>query len=214
MATPAHPKIYHITHVNNLAAVIANGGLRSDALMIGAGGPQQTIGMSTIKARRLHLPVRCHGGDMVGQYVPFYFCSRSVMLYLLHKGNHPEVDYKGGQTPIVHLEADLRTAVAWAQANNRRWAFTLSNAGANYAEFRDDLGALDEVQWAAVAANQWTAPDVKEGKQAEFLMRDDFPWSLFTRIGVQTMPMKLQVDAIVGAAVHQPKVDLVPAWYY
>jgi len=214
MATPAHPKIYHITHVSNLASIVANGRLRSDALMVAAGGPQQAIGMSTIKTRRLHLPVRCHGGDMVGQYVPFYFCSRSVMLYLLHKGNHPEVDYKGGQTPIVHLEADLHTAVAWAQANNRRWAFTLSSAGANYAEFRDDLGALDEVQWTAVAANQWTAPDVKEGKQAEFLMRDDFPWSLFTRIGVQTMPMKLQVDEIVGAAAHQPKVDLVPAWYY
>jgi hypothetical protein len=162
--------------------------------MIAAGGPAQTIGMSSIKSRRLHLPVRCHQGDMVGQYVPFYFCSRSIMLYLLHKGNHPEVDYKGGQTPIVHLEADLGAAVAWAQANGRRWAFSLSNAGASYAEFRDNLSALGEVRWDAVAATQWSAPDVKEGKQAEFLMRDDFPWGLFTRIGVHTMPMKLQVD--------------------
>jgi len=136
------------------------------------------------------------------------------MLYLLHKGNHPEVDYKGGQTPIVHLEADLGEAVAWAQANGRRWAFTLSNAGAYYAEFRDDLAALGEVRWEAVASTQWSAPDVREGKQAEFLMRDDFPWELFSRVGVQTMPMKLQVDAILANAAHKPKVDLVPGWYY
>ena len=214
MATPANPKIYHITHVNNLAGIVARGGLRSDARMITKGGPQQAIGMSSIKKRRLDLPVRCHSGDTVGEYVPFYFCSRSVTLYLLHKGNHPEVDYKGGQTPIVHLEADLRTAVAWAEAHDKRWAFTLSNAGAHYAEFRDDLGDLDEVQWTAVAANQWTAPDIKEGKQAEFLMRDNFPWHLFSRVGVQTMPMKLQVDTILSGADHRPKVDLVPSWYY
>lgn len=214
MATPAQPKIYHITHVENLAAIIANGGLRSDALMIATGGPARTIGMASIKGRRLSLPVRCHAEDTVGQYVPFYFCSRSVMLYLLHKGNHPEVDYKGGQTLIVHLEADLGEAVAWAKANGRRWAFSLSNAGAYYAEFRDDLAALGDIRWDAVAATQWSAPDIREGKQAEFLMRDDFPWELFTRLGVQTMPMKLQVDAILNAAAHKPKVDLVPTWYY
>ena len=99
------------------------------------------------------LPVRCHPGDTVGQYVPFYFCSRSVMLYLLHRGNHPEVNYCGGQEPIVHLEADLRTVVDWAQAHGRRWAFTLSNAGAYYAEFRDSLEALDEIRWDAVMSN-------------------------------------------------------------
>lgn len=214
MAVPAQPKIYHITHVDNLPAIIAQGGLRSDALMHAAGGPTQTIGMASIKGRRLSLPVRCHPGDVVGQYVPFYFCSRSVMLYLLHKGNHPEVDYKGGQAPIIHLEADLGQAVAWAQANGRRWAFTLSNAGAYYAQFRDDLGALGEIRWDAVAATQWSAPDIREGKQAEFLVRDVFPWGLFTRLGVQNMPMKLQVDAILNTAPHKPKVDLVPAWYY
>ena len=65
-----------------------------------------------------------------------------------------------------------------------------------------------------MAADQWTAPDIKEGKQAEFLMRRAFPWNLFKRIGVQTMPMKLRVESIVGHADHRPKVDLRPDWYY
>jgi ssDNA thymidine ADP-ribosyltransferase, DarT len=34
--------------------------------------------MSTIKQRRLALPVTCHANDHVGDYVPFYFCPRST----------------------------------------------------------------------------------------------------------------------------------------
>ena len=92
--------------------------------------------MSSIKQRRLSLPVKCHPGNCVGDYVPFYFCPRSVMLYLIYRGNHPELTYRGGQGPIIHLEADLSAVVAWANENGRRWAFTLSNAGAVYTQFR------------------------------------------------------------------------------
>lgn len=38
MAVPAQPKLYHITHVDNLPAILA-GGLWSDAAMIARGGP-------------------------------------------------------------------------------------------------------------------------------------------------------------------------------
>lgn len=214
MPAPARPKIYHITHMDNLPTIVGQGGLFSDARMIAAGGPVTAIGMASIKARRMGLPVRCHPGEMVGQYVPFYFCSRSVMLYLLHRGNHPEVNYRGGQEPIVHLEADLRTVVDWAQAHGRRWAFTLSNAGAYYAEFRDSLEALDEIRWDAVMSNAWSAAEVREGKQAEFLLHDSVPWELVERIGVVNQPVKLEVEARLRGAAHAPRVDLQPTWYY
>jgi hypothetical protein len=96
---PATPRVYHITHVNNLPAIIANGGLISDAAMIARGGPAATIGMGTIKQRRLTLPVKCHPGLNVGDCVPFYFCPRSIMLFVIHCANHPELTYRGGQGP-------------------------------------------------------------------------------------------------------------------
>ena len=86
----------------------------------------------------------------VGHCVPFYFCPRSIMLYLIYQGNHPDLTYRGGQEPIIHLEADLRGTVAWADAAQKRWAFTLSNAGSYYFEDRCDLGQLDEINWGAV----------------------------------------------------------------
>ena len=82
-----------------------------------AGGLGQAIGMSGIKRRRLdELEVSCHPDTKVGDYVPFYFCPRSIMLYLIYMANHPELSYRGGQEPIVHLEADMIDAVAWADA--------------------------------------------------------------------------------------------------
>ena len=117
-SAPAQPKIYHVTHGRNLARIMTEGCLWSDAEIISRGGPEDAIGMSKIKRRRLEeLPVACHPGTRVGQFVPFYFCPRSVMLHILHKANHPELAYREGQRPIVHLAADLHEVVTWANGS-------------------------------------------------------------------------------------------------
>lgn len=59
--------------------------------------------MSTIKQRRLALPVACHAHDHVGDYVPFYLCPRSIMLFVIHCANHPDLTYRCGQVPIHKL---------------------------------------------------------------------------------------------------------------
>lgn len=211
---PAQPKIYHITHVDNLPSIIADGGLVSDAAMIERGGPTTAIGMSDIKQRRLGLPVKCHTGNHVGDYVPFYFCPRSVMLYVIYCANHENLTYRGGQGPIVHLEANLHEVVNWADDSNRRWAFSLSNAGAKYAEFRASRDDLDQLDWAAIDADDWRLDRVKEAKQAEFLLRDSFPWNLVTRIGVLTAGIREATVAALNEASYEPEVVIRPGWYY
>lgn len=211
---PSRPKIYHITHVNNLAPITAQGELLSDATMIAQGGAAVTIGMSAIKMRRLSLPIDCHPGDKVGDFVPFYFCPRSIMLYVIHCANHPDLSYRGGQGPIVHLEADLHEVIAWASGAERRWAFSLSNAGAYYAQFRNSVAELGEIDWAAVAATEFRSERVKEGKQAEFLVHGPFPWDLVSRIGVKSARIQAQAEAIIATRAHQPAVQVRPEWYY
>jgi hypothetical protein len=140
------------------------------------------------------------------------------MLYLIYCANHPELAYKGGQGPIVHLECDLRAAVQWAEANGRRWAFTLSNAGAYYFEDRASLAQLDEINWGAVATNRWAGLGVsrqlKEGKQAEFLVESRFPWHLVQRIGVCSDGIAQQVAGAMQGAQHRPVVETRRDWYY
>ena len=213
MPMPASPKIYHIVHVDRLASIIASGGLLCDAEIVQANAAGTTIGMNSIKQRRLNeLRLASHRDLYVGACVPFYFCPRSVMLYLIHKANHTELTYHGGQGPIVHLEADLRQTVAWAEQNSLRWAFTLSNAGSSYFEDRSDLGQLHEIDWNAVQSISWA--DKKEGKQAEFLVEQSCPWGLVERIGIHSQPITQQVYAALNSATHKPRVEIRPEWYY
>lgn len=211
---PANTKIYHITHVDNLAGIIASGGLKSDALMVQEGGPAAMIGMHHIKARRLtRLPIDCMDGTMVGACVPFYFCPRSVMLYIINRGSH-DIAYTGGQRPIVHLQADLQETVEWLNARHSPWAFSLSSAATFYAQFRADLRNLNEVDWEAVHAHYWAEDGKSDRKQAEFLVRDTFPWELFRVIGVHSSKIEQQVTQVLQHAVHKPLVEYRPGWYY
>jgi hypothetical protein len=163
---PAEPKIYHIVHVDRLPSIISDGYLWCDAEVVRRAVPGTTIGMNSIKQRRLTELTLTNYPDLhVGDCVPFYFCPRSIMLYLIHKANHPELSYRGGQASILHIEADLSGTVAWAEAHRRRWAFTLSNAGARYFEDRCDLAQMCDIDWAAVQTRDWR--QCKEGKQAD-----------------------------------------------
>jgi len=215
MTVPAQPKIYHITHLNNLAQLVDGGWLWSDARRIQQNLACQIVGMSTIKKRRLEeLEVGCHPGTKVGEYAPFYFCPRSIMLYILHRGNHPEVDYRDGQSPIVHLQADLYQTVAWAQQVGVRWAFSDRNAGAYVAEFYNDLGNLNQVNWNAVQATDFRDMFIKEGKQAEFLVFDGFPWNLVEKVGVIDQSVAQAASNIIATSSHQPTVSVERGWYY
>lgn len=190
-----------------------------DAIVAERGMPGTTIGMNRVKKRRLHeLLLSSHDGLFVGDCVPFYFCPRSVMLYFIHRGNHPELNYRGGQGPIVHLEADLQQAVAWADESERRWAFTSSNAGSYRYDDYSDLMHLDRINWSAVRASRWSGSGiedyVKESKQAEFLVERSLPWELVSRIGVRSQHIRIQVQSAIEASSHRPYVEIRPRWYY
>lgn len=212
MPMPAQPKIYHICHVDRLPSILDCNGLFSDAKVLELDLPGTVVGMSNIKQRRLNeLRLDSHPTLFVGQCVPFYFCPRSVMLYLIHRRN-AELTYQGGQDQIVHLESDLNETVAWANANNRRWAFTLSNAGSYYFEDRADLANLHEIDWDAVQARIWN--QCKEAKQSEFLFEESFPWGLVRRIGVSNNIVYGQVLNALQQQEHKPTVEVKTDWYY
>ena len=209
---PAEPKIYHIVHVDRLASIVSDGFLWCDAEAQRRASPGTVIGMTEIKQRRLTKPLASHPGLHVGDCVPFYFCPRSVMLYVIDRANHLNLAWRGGQGPIVHIEAGLREVVAWADRNQRRWAFTLSNAASSYAEDRCRLEQLDDLDWDAIRARDWR--DSRDGKQAEFLIERSFPWTLARRIGVRSQHIREQAREILQAADHQPEVEVGRDWYY
>ena len=209
---PENPKIYHIVHIDRLTSIIDQGCLWSDAAVQNRQLSGTTIGMSTIKSRRLTKNLNSYPDLHVGDCVPFYFCPRSVMLYMFHMNNHPEITYRGGQQPIVHLQADLYRTAEWANNNNKRWVFTNSNAGSFYFDDFNNLSQLNKVNWNSVQAIDWK--DCREEKQAEFLLEEQFPWVLVEAIGVYSQTQYQQVRSALNSATHKPSVSVQRNWYY
>lgn len=213
MAPRQHRWIYHITHIDNLESIVDEGCLLSDREMSNRMKSSTVIGFDRIKQRRLNeLQVTCHPGTYVGDYVPFYFCPRSPMLYVIYKANS-ELKYGGGQRDVIHLVSSVERASELAGDN--RWAFSDGNAGARYTRFTNELSRFDEfVDASAIVARDWRDPAIKEKKQAEFLYYGSFPLEGVLGIGVLDEKIAQRARALVQQITHQIGVRVKPRWYY
>lgn len=213
MSPPVNPKIYHLLHHDRLASVLKESCLLSDAIISENEADGTTVGMAKIKHRRMkECQLSCHPGLYVGQCVPFYFCPRSVMLYIFWKNDHPEIEYTGGQEPIIHLVSDLKRVVEWADKRNRRWAFTSVNAGSKFFDDYNDLNQLDQLNWQVIKADHWSGN--RDEKQAEFLIEEYFPWELIESIGVYSIEYRKIVNNILIKTKHKPETKVRRSWYY
>lgn len=208
MPVPVDPPIFHITHVDNLPGILRSGCLWSDVRRLRGNLQVTNIGYSHIKQRRLRRPVPVAAKGVLGDYVPFYFCPRSVMLYVIHRGH---ADYGAGQGPIVHLVSNVSTAIGVG----RPWAFTDRHAELGHAEFFDNLNDLHQVDWSVMPKKYWNNPPItQELRQAEFLVHDWFRFEAVHEIAVIDAAMAGQVRSLLAGWGHQPAVHVRRNWYY
>lgn len=206
MPVPTNPTIYHITAIGNLQSIVQCGRLWSDAQRIQQGFASTNIGFSHIKERRLKKPVTASVRGLLGDYVPFYFCNRSVMLYVIFKGHS---DCKATQDEVIHLVSSFDDVVA----SGRPWAFTKGNASAAYGVvFFDNTEHFDTIDWDSMPRVWWQ--ECREERQAEFLVHDWFPWTCVTHIGVHNRRVRDQALKILADSAHKPPVIVEPSWYY
>lgn len=211
---PQNPKAYHITHIDNLAGISSTGYLVSDATRITNNIASTNIGLTDIKQRRLSIEVPCNPRTYVGEYVPFNFCYRSVMLFMIYKANYGQLAYRGGQEPVVHLQFDVNALVDWTSRQRILWAFSNVNAATSYADFYRTYTDLNKINWTSVDARDFKNPLVKDQKQAEFLVYEYVPWSFVERIGVISNRWVSQVETILSGVTYVPQITAQPHWYY
>ena len=204
--------IYHITHVDNLPAILQHGGLFCDADVASRCPTHRNIGYSHIKERRLTTPVPVGPRGALGDYVPFYFAPRSPMLFVIDRGGVPA--YTEGQEPVLHLVASAEAVVAARLG----FAFTDGHAVMAISGYFDDLGQLPRVDWNVMGARYWNDTqadqDRKRRREAEFLVHRFFPWALVEEIGTLTPAMRERVESLLPVAGYRPRVTECPGWYY
>jgi hypothetical protein len=202
---PDQVLIYHITDMANLPAILAEGVLYADAVMMKRN--PELIGYDHIKRRRLKdIPVPCCKCRYVGEFVPFYFCPRSPMLFTINRGNTGRPS--GCQKTILHLVSTMAAGIT----TGKDWAVSSGNAGAFHTTFAANLEALGTLDWEAIRATQWQGK--QHQKQAEFLVADTFPWVAIQGIGCQNPATADNVREMLAGVAHQPSVDVKTNWYY
>jgi hypothetical protein len=204
--------LYHFTHINNLPLILAADGLRTCGSLRQAGVNYKDVAYSTLQDRRAKTYVPCGRYGTLHDYVPFYFCPLSPMLFTISKGNVP--GYDEGTRPLIFF---VSTAQAVQQAG-LPFVFTDGHGIMDYTGFYDDLNQLHQVDWPLMKATMWKSteadPDRKRRRSAEFLVHDFMPLNLITHIGTRSPLIQATVLARLSSIARHPEVLVRPGWYY
>jgi len=158
--------------------------------------------------KREQAVVRVPPGGVVADYVPFYFGPKSPMLYAIKQG---KVEGYEGQKEIVYLV----TSVEDIAACQLPFMFTDGHGIISYVNHYNQLTDLPKLHWNAITAKYWK--DIVDGRckrQAEFLVREQFPLELVREIGTMDEAARKQVEDLVKPSRFQPLIQVRREWYF
>lgn len=147
-------------------------------------------------------------GHYLGEYIPFYFCVKSPMLYVLQK--------KGLVIPadVVYCVTSVETIIVAGLS----FLFTDGHAYEKITHFygaEDIVNIRHLVDFNAVNARQWgvspDSMDVKRRKQAEFLVLGDIPRSAVLGFIVYN---KNSWQKLVSIGIPSDQIAIRPQFYY
>jgi hypothetical protein len=198
-------QLFHMTLIERLPAIIADGRLLSDAALAELELPGDSIAHAHIKERRRRIEVPVPPGGVVGDYVPFYLAPRSPMLAANHYGG---VEGRAaGQDGIVYLVTTLDrvTTLGGVVLTNKH--------PARRPQFTDDLARFRDpsfIDWD-VMFDPWFTPtetdtERPERRQAEVLVHGEVPLGTIIGLAARTPD-----DLAMARAICEPDH---PDWHF
>lgn len=224
MPAPRPIRLFHITAITNLPAVLAEGALLCKHVAQSKGIAYQNIAHAGAQGSRARKFVPHPPGGLIHDYVPFYFAPRSPMLFAVNQGGVANCDSR--QADIAHIE----TTVEAVTAHRLPFVFYDRNATLAYSEACTDLDQIDtHIAWDLLIevprldgfCKYWKSDpssdrhhDRIERRQAEFLVKSRLPLNLITRIGVLNLDKATQVRTMLQQARLNIPVEAKPDWYF
>ena len=204
--------IYHFTHRDNLASILASGGLVCDRLCLDGGLTTRSIAYSRLKRQRMRTAVEVPPGGTLGDYVPFYFGTRSPMLLTYKDGN--VTGKQENQDEIIYLATTVEHII------NRRlqYVFTDGHPVKEPRAFFNNIADLNQVDMRLMTQRDWYDTDSDNDRmrrrQAEFLVYQQVSWDDIKAIGVRTAAAQLWVEQSMSQITFKPLCYIRPTWYY
>ena len=204
--------IYHITHLDNLPGILDTGGLQCKNDQLRQRSDYRNIAHANIQDRRTSKTIACGPGGNLHDYVPFYFCVRSPMLYAIHRG--VVEGYDGPQSDVIYLVSSIEQM----EKHDIPFVFTDGHGTVALTAFYDDLKHLDRIDWKLMEDRYWhdtlSDGDRKRRRQAEFLIHTFCPWDSLLGVAVYDENIKAQVEYIAKEHNTSISAHVRRKWYY
>lgn len=202
---------YRITHINNLPLLLQNGIVNKNHP--NASEDYIEIGNPEIIDVRSTSPVKIHNYGMIGEYVPFYFTPKSIMLYNIITGYwHPLVPWRNRSEILVIrcLIEDMTTLP--------RWFFTDGQGNDMASGHYNDLEELDEIDWHCIQNSDFTKSDGDFDRprryQAEFLVHHEVPIESIESLNVYNQQAADVVIDILNENNINLAVNIQPQYFF
>ncbi|NOQ36518.1 MAG: DUF4433 domain-containing protein [Methylococcaceae bacterium] len=202
-----NPAIYHFTHLDNFSKLIKTGSILCKNQMIAENQRYQSAAYEDIQNQRKAHPVPVLPYGTLHDYVPFYFCSRSPMLYSIKQGNLINIQ----MDKLVFLKSSVQTVIAV----NKAFVFTDGHAIMDFSDYYNNVADLKNVSWEVVNAHYWNDfDDGRRLRQAEFLVHQFVEWQLIETIGVYSQQIKDEIMQKIQGLSHKPDVQIKSSWFF
>ena len=214
--TVGEQRIYHVTHISNLAAILADGALLADASDSLEARP--TVDISAAEVRESRRAAALPGEDSlaVADYVPFFLSPNASVWDAIRA--------RSGDSRLV-LNAHGSDAYDFVI-----FVSTVKKVIDAHAATNDEFPAAVAVADGDAAAASTRVVSTKEGVErmlvrlrsdadsdallhAELLVQDSFPLDLVTLLGVANDRVRDVVRGILAESSYRPKVAVYPPWF-
>lgn len=199
--------IYRMTHIENIPHIIENGITHRDS--VNSNKSYKPIGDSGLIGTRNHFLIP--NGDLLGEYIPFYFGLRTPMLYVIQKG------YNGVKT--IHPREIIYCVSSIQKVIDIELDFVYTDGHAtdgftNYFLPNDISDIENQIDFKAVNAEFWKNEndlDLKRRKEAEFLIKQDLEYDNI--LGFATFENSSR-DKLLELGINKNKVVTKPTLYF
>jgi hypothetical protein len=187
--------IYRIIPIQNLEHDLQNGLFSKKNCIISP--TYKRIGSKEVISRRDTVIVKCYPDTVVNDYVPFYFSTRTPMLYNIITGNGVPAF---PQKEIIYLCCKVIDLAK----DQFQWCYTDGNAAMRITNFFTDLEGIEtNIDWHSIKTTDFRTNNADgdvdriRKKHSEFLIKDYVPSSLIKSIVVLNEVKKKEVEAIL-----------------
>ena len=195
-------RLYHVTHIDNLPAILSTSFLKADA----DGRGVADVDVATPLARKTRRDARISENDTsVAEYVPFYLSPDAKLWNTMRSGGE---DWR--ITPAPRAAADFVVVGSTVGKAIDAGECVVSNADAgsvlaNFAATPEDVAKAVR----RLRANEESG----EILEAELLVHDTLSFDAITLIGVGNDKVRVQVKRMLAAEGFGQKVAVYPPWF-